>query len=123
MNIIFNHAITNVRVHPKLEAWYTSYKLIHNYKRRIGYKFLLIPIYEKIPKAIIKGFWPEEFVCSADEFNHSKIYLDGETFYYKPHCTLWLNNKSNQEIFFDTVEDLNKYVDNLISMAPHIICE
>lgn len=123
MNILFNHAISNIRVYPKREAWDTSYKLVHNFKLRVGYKFLIIPTYKKIPKAVIKGFWHEDFVCSADDFNHPKIYLVDETFYYKPHCTLFLNNKSYQDVFFNTVEDLNKYVEDLISKAPHIICE
>jgi len=34
-----------------------------------------------------------------------------------------LNNNSYQDVFFNTVEDLNKYVDDLIAKAPHIICE
>ena len=122
MNIIFNHAISNIRVYPKVEDWLTNYKVVNDFKLRVGYKFFVIPVYKVIPKAVVRG-WNREFVCDANEFKHDRLFIEDDKFYYRPHCIISLNNKSHQDVYFDSVEDLDKYVSDLILKAPHIICK
>jgi hypothetical protein len=119
-NIIFNHAISNIRVYPKVEDWLTNYKVVNDFKLRVGYKFFIIPVYKIIPKAVVRGLaW--EFVCDTNEFKHDRLFIEDDKFYYRPHCTIFLNNKSHQDVYFDSVEELNSYVDEIKSKAPHII--
>lgn len=122
-NIIFNHAISNIRVYPKIIDWESSYRLVTNFKLRTGYKFLVIPVYKNIPKAITKGWLSEDFVCDANEFKHNRLFIEDDIIYVRPHCTIFLNNKSYQDVYFDTVDELNSYVDEIKSKAPHIIVE
>jgi hypothetical protein len=127
MNIIFNHSISNVRVFPKNEKWNTSLIVLNNFKRKIGTKYLIIPIYEIVPNAVIDehaGF-SGEYYCTVEEFNQTseKCYIEDDTIYYKPYCTIFYNNKGHEDIFFETVEELNLYVGELKTIGPHIIVE
>jgi hypothetical protein len=127
MNIIFNNAISNIRVLPKNENWNTNLIVLNNFKRKIGTKYLVIPIYEIVPNAVIDehaGF-SGEYYCTVEEFNQTseKSYIEGNTIYYKPHCTIFFGTKGYQDVFFKTIEELNLYVDKLKSVGPHIIID
>jgi hypothetical protein len=127
MNIIFNNAISNVRVFPKNEKWNTSLIVLNNFKRKIGTKYLIIPIYEIVPNAVIDEYasFSGEFYCTVEEFNQTseKCYIEDYTIYYKPYCTIFFGIKGHEDIFFETVEELNLYVDELKTIGPHIIVE
>jgi hypothetical protein len=127
MNIIFNNAISNIRVLPKNENWNTNLIVLNNFKRKIGTKYLVIPIYEIVPNAVIDkhASFSGEYYCTVEEFNQTseKSYIEGNTIYYKPHCTIFFGTKGYQDVFFKTIEELNLYVDKLKSVGPHIIID
>ena len=114
MNIIFNNAISNIIV-------------LNNFKRKIGTKYLVIPIYEIVPNAVIDehaGF-SGEYYCTVEEFNQTseKSYIEDNKIYYKPHCTIFFGMKGYQDVYFKTVEELNNYVEDLKKLGSHIIIE
>ena len=127
MNIIFNNAISNVRVFPKNKDFNTGLKVVNNYKRKIGTKYLVIPIYEIVPNAVVDrwaGFEPG-YYSTVEEFNQTseKCYIEDNTIYYKPHCTIFFGIKGYQDVYFKTVEELNNYVEDLKKLGSHIIIE
>jgi hypothetical protein len=121
MNIIFNSAISNVRVYPKIKNYDLSYEIKKNFKIVVGRKFFIIPIFKNIPNAVV-DYWGNKFISSVEDFKGVKSFIEDDTFYYKPHCKIFFGN-GNQEVFFETVEGLNKYVDDLKIFAPHIVIE
>ena len=123
MNILYVHGITRVSVHKKIEDWQRNFKLVSNFKRRVGYKFLIFPIYENLGESVLRGWWSEEFYSTAKDFKHSKIFLENGKFYHKPHCSIYMNDKSNKDVYFNTVEELEKYIYELKAFAPNIIIE
>lgn len=56
-----------------------------------------------------------------EEVDWKNSYHEDDVIYYKPHCVIHTADKNNQEIYFETVEELDKYVDELKAQAPHII--
>jgi hypothetical protein len=121
MNIIFNSAISNVRVYSKIENYDISYEVKKNFKVVVGRKFLIIPIFKTIPNAVV-NHWNNKFICSVEDFKGVKSFIEDDTIYYKPHCKIFFGNGS-QEIFFETIEELDKYVNDLKIFAPHIVIE
>jgi hypothetical protein len=127
MAILFNHAITRVNVHPKYKPlrFECSLSIERDFKKKIGVKYWFFPIYEIIPAAVVRnaGLFHDydEFVCELKDFESEYYYFgEDDVLYEKPHCTICMSDKSSKEIHFDTVEELNAYVDELKSKAPHI---
>lgn len=127
MNIIFHRAISNVRVYPKSENWDLNWhhKVVYNYKRKIGRKFLFFPIYEIHDKGVVEegAFSDNKFYTMEEVSKWKKTYIENDKFYLKPHCTIFYGHKGSQDIFFETVEELNKYVDDIKNHGTHIIIE
>ena len=131
MKILYTNAISEVFVKPK-SSFIPNRSIVRNYKKRIGRKFLFIPIYEIIPEAVI-NWWDDEFVCTVDEFNEKKgrgytflcknenSFIENENFYLYPHCVIVMNNGSKHSVFFDTVEELDEYIKDLKLNGNHII--
>lgn len=118
MNILFNKAISEVAIYPK--------RVVHNtYDIRKSVIFIdsfilfIIPVFKKISNAVVTEYG-RRYICKADEFTHEKMYLENGIFYFKPHCEIILNTKKRHSVFFDTIEELNIYIENLTSSAPHI---
>ena len=125
MNIIFHKAISNVRVYPKSENWDLNWhhKVVYNYKRKIGKKFLFFPIYEIHDKGVVEegAFSDNKFYTMEEVSKWEKTYIEDDKFYLKPHCTIFYGHKGAQDIFFEAVEELNKYVDDLKNHGTHIV--
>lgn len=125
MNIIFHRAISNVRVHPKSENWDLNWhhKVVYNYKRKIGRKFLFFQTYEIHDKGVIEEgpFSDNKFYTMEEVSTWKNTYIENDKFYLKPHCCIFFGGKGREDIFFETVEELNKYVDELKNNGPHII--
>jgi hypothetical protein len=85
---------------------------------------LILPVYEIIPVAVVRtsGLWEDRqgFVCELKDFKSEYYYFESDVLYEKPHCTICMNDKSSKQIHFGTVGELNAYVDELKSKAPHI---
>ena len=132
MKILYTNAISEVFVKPK-STFMVNKSIVRNYKKRIGRKFLFIPIYEIIPEAVF-NWWDDECVFTVDEFNEKRgrgyvgiflkneeVLIENETFYLYPHCTIVMNNGSQHSVFFDTVEQLDEYVKELKLNGNHIV--
>lgn len=126
MAILFNHAITRIGVHPNYQPnrFECSLTLVENFKKRVGTKYWIFPIYEIIPQAVVrsKGLFSDrcEFVCELKDFKSKYYYFKDGQIYEKPHCTIHMNDKSSRKVHFETVDELNAYVEDLKSKAPHI---
>ncbi len=123
MEIAYIHGITKIRVFKKPIYSGCSYSVKENYKRRIGRKYLIFPIYETIELAVVYSNWGEKYVYRPSEFDNKKIFLEDKILYYYPHCTIYFNNQSSRDVFFKTQDELYKYVQNLRDQAPHLIIE
>jgi hypothetical protein len=122
MRIVFSSNITEVVIFgEKALRWDTSL-ILRKGKRKIGTKFLIFPIYEQIEGLFYR--YSEEYWGTIEEYNKSYsnrfVTPDGK-FYYKPHCRIHMNNGQYNEVFFETVEELNEYVNELKTLASHII--
>jgi hypothetical protein len=120
--VVFTNNISLVKLYPSLHCWF-EYKIAENYKLKVGRTWWGLPIYEIIPKAVTTsaGLFAQEYVCPANEFKHARYMVKGDEMYYKPHCELWLNNGKYKSVFFDTVAELEAYIADLVSKAPHVI--
>ncbi len=124
--IIFNSNIARVAIHKKYRPNSFECSLVcrENYKKRVGRKFLFFPVYEIVPQAVINrgGVFDatEELVCELKDFKSDYYYFEDGVLYEKPHCTIYMNDGSNREVHFDTVDELMKLVEDLKSQAPHI---
>ena len=127
MAILFNHSITRVNVHPKYKPhrFECSLSIVRDFKHKVGRKYLFFPVYEIIPIAVVRtsGLFEDRqgFVCELKDFKSEYYYFgEDDVLYEKPHCTICMNDKSTKQVHFGTVEELNSYVDELKSKAPHI---
>jgi hypothetical protein len=126
MAILFNHAITRVNVFPKYKPFRfeCSLSIERDFKKKIGVKYWFLPVYEIIPVAVVRnaGLFDDrkELVCELKDFKSDHHYFEDDVLYKKPHCTICMSDKSHKDVYFDTVEELNAYVDELKSKAPHI---
>ena len=122
MKIIFNQNICRVNVYEKLEDYIGTF-VVTTGKRKIGYRFKIFPQYEKIEGVFY--WWHEDFYSSIEEFNkkQKRKYVEDKKIYYKPHCVIVTNDGNKEEVFFETKEELNSYVDKLKSFSSHITIE
>ena len=125
--IIFNSNISKVNVFPKYRPNCFESRLAYrkDFKKRVGTKFLIFPVYEIVPHAVIRevGLFDttEEFVCELKDFKSDYYYFEDGVLYEKPHCTIYMNDRSSKDVHFESVEVLNSYVEEIKSKAPHII--
>lgn len=121
--IIFTNNITQIEIQLKNKPWNPKYFIKKNYKNRIGYKHLVFPVYEIIKEAVIhKGFSENYFACELDKFNEyqKNQYFEDGILYDKPHCIIYLTDGNRQTIYFDTNNELDKYVTELKNANKHI---
>jgi hypothetical protein len=116
MKILFNNNISEVRVYEK-SLHRSGYEITWG-KILVGRKFGIVPIFKKVYGLFS---WHEYIGTIEDYCKDNKMYFENGEFYYKPFCQIWLNNGKCHELFFDTVEELSNYVDELKLLAPHII--
>lgn len=122
MEILFNHAFTRVLVYPKKGYHGLSLFIKKDYRNLVGRKFWIFPGYEKIEYAVLTT-WPERFVCSVEDYEDDEKYIENNIIYYKPHCTIIMNDKSARSVIFDTPEELENYVSELKGGIPHLVIE
>jgi hypothetical protein len=124
--IIFNSNIARVTIFRKRSPhkFECSLKLVENFKKKVGRKFLFFPVYEIIQEAVVNtgGVFSDtrEFVCELKDYKSDYYYFEDGVLYEKPHCVIHTNDKHSKEVHFETVEELEKFVDELKSKAPHI---
>lgn len=120
--IIFNSNITRVSVYPKYRIKNGRYRIERNYKNKIGQKFLIFPVYEIIKAAVIYRGWSSDILVSKlEDFVSDEFYFEDDLIYEKPNCVIFMNDKSSHTKYFETVDELNAYIDELKKNASHII--
>ncbi len=122
MLVVFNHAISTIKLYPKKELRSSFLRVVADYKRFVGYKYWIIPIWEKMDYAVIDG-WPDRFLCKPEDYSYSETYIENNKIYYNPYCIISTNDGKQTRVMFETTEELNSYVEDLKSQAPHIIIE
>lgn len=116
--IIFNRSICKITIHPKSEY---HDREVREFKKRIGWKWEGIipkPIYEQTLYVI--KWWSGEIVSKVEDYTHKFSYVEETRIYYKPHCCIYLVDQSKEEVYFETKDELEKYVKDLVSKEPHI---
>ena len=59
-------------------------------------------------------------ISSLDEYKEKNAYVENGKVYYYPHCTIYLMDESKKDVYFETVEEMEAYITELASSAPHI---
>lgn len=119
-NIIFTNSIKNVRVYKKCRLWDTNYKVHKQFKRKIGRKYLIFPVYDIVENVVVKtnGLFDtqEEYHSTVDEYNKTSkySYIENDIIYEKPHCRIWFGDKSYEEKYFDSVAELDDFIETYI---------
>jgi len=107
--IIFNHGIVSIHVIKKGQNHYWDV-----ITKEVGSLFGT-----KTEKKFIRYLWNKPIPIEDAKLN--KSYIENDVVYYKPHCIINMANRSTKEIYFETDEELTKYVNELKEKAPHII--
>ena len=122
MKIILNNSITKVIVYKKCVDQYSNLSIENNFKRKIGRKWFIFPVYEIIPSAVVKYGWSnKEFICSVENFKNDKRYIENGEIYFLPHCTFHMNDGSKEDMYFQTEENLLLYIKQITKENKHII--
>lgn len=122
MEILFLQSLTKVRVYPKVKDYDIKFVIRKNYKKRIGRKFLFFPVYEAPHDAVVK-WWSGDYFCPVSKFKHKELFIEDGELFRKPHCRIFMNDKSYKDVYFETIEELDKYVEKLKSMSDTITFE
>ncbi len=111
MEVIFNHAITRIYVKKKkTNHWYTIVT------KKVG------PLFgKKVEKKFVKQ--PFHSLLPLDELSWTNSYVEDDVVYWKPYCIICTSDKRENEIYFETEQELYKYVDDLKEKAPHIVIQ
>lgn len=111
--ILFNNNITRIGVYPKSRACRFT---IEPSLRLVGIKYGFIPIFKIIDCVHRWG----EFYSRIEDFKVKKYFIDDNDVFYKPHCIIFMNDQTQHEVFFETIDELTEYVKELKSKAPNI---
>jgi hypothetical protein len=107
--IIFNHGIVSISVRKKSQNLYWDVVT-----KKVG------PLFgPKLEKKFLRYLWDKPI--PIEDVKLTRTYVENDRVYYKPHCVIYMANRSNEEVYFETDEELTKYVDKLKEKAPHII--
>ena len=107
--VIFHHGIIRIIVREKQR--YNYAKII---TQRVG------PLFgKKTEKKFYKELWSSPVPIEEVELNNG--YIDGDSIYWYPNCVIKMSDGGEKCVYFKTVADLEKFVDELKSKAPHII--
>jgi len=124
MKILFGQGIVRAKVHIKKEvdSYECSHRVVRNYKRRIGYKFLIFPIYEIIEAAVVRDGWSSvEYYCDLKDYVRNDYYFENDILYSYPYCYIELMNGKYEEVYFKNEELLKEFVERLKAFGAHII--
>jgi hypothetical protein len=118
MKVLFNKNISQINVYEKSRHF--GDLVFSTGKRRIGTKWGIFPIYETIEGLF--NHWSEEYWGTVEEYNaKGNTYFEDGKFYKRPHCIIHTNSGKENTIYFGTTNELLQYVDELKSLAPHVI--
>ena len=93
------------------DAYYIGKK-----KKRIGFKYLIIPVYEEFDAV----FCYYEYLCKIEDFNKENRYIKDGEIYYNPHIRICLTDGSRRDVYFKNEDELNSYINELIKSNKHI---
>jgi hypothetical protein len=119
MESIYVHGITKISKFPKIEDWDVNFKIVSNFKKKVGRRYLFFPVYEDLGESVVT-WWTENFVSTTKEFKHSKLFIEDGKFYHKPHISIYMNNKSRKDIYFNSIEEMDAKYRELRNLAPNV---
>lgn len=122
MEIIYNHAITRVVAYPKIADYSLNFSIVNDYKKVVGRKLLIFPIYSAPHDAIVK-WWSGDYYCAVIDFKHHELFVENGILFRKPHYRIFLSDKSHKDVYFETVDELNKAIEEFKVIAPNLIFE
>lgn len=125
MKILFGQGIVRVKAHVKREvdSWECSHRVVRNFKKQIGTKFLFRPIYEIVEAAVVKvDIWGDlHFYCDLKDYNRKDYYFENDILYAYPYCCIELTSGKFEEVYFKDEEQLKEFVERLKQFGDHII--
>ncbi len=112
--ILFKNNITRLSVQPKHEVRNSR---IGTKRKRVGFKYGFIPVYEKKPALYHWG----EFRCFIEDFNEPNQYIEDDKVYYQPHVDIYMNDRTySSTVYFKTVEEMEDYANQILKDNPYI---
>jgi hypothetical protein len=118
MKVLFNKNISQINVYEKSQHY--SDLVFKRGKRQIGTKWGIFPIYEMVEGLFY--YWDDEYWGTIEEYNSKgETYFEGGVFYQRPHCVIYTTGGQSNKVYFKTTNELLEYVDELKSLAPHVI--
>jgi hypothetical protein len=111
--IIFTNHITKIYKNVKFEEY--GFR-IGKKKKRVGWKYLIIPVYEKFDAVF--HYW--DFECLVEDFNFENRFIEGDRVFRDPYITIYLSDGNYERVWFKTEEELDDYVSDLIRTNPTI---
>jgi hypothetical protein len=120
MKILFTNNISEVYVHEKTGVWDKELS-VKNGRRKVGTILGIFPKYERFYG--VYHWWNNEYWGTVEEYNERPIdnFIEGDRFFYKPHCIIVSNSGERNKVIFETVELLLSYVEDLKKIGDHII--
>ena len=124
MKVIFTNNIVSVNVVEKSRHHaFVSGCEYRTKLRCIRYKWGFIPVEFKN----VEGFYcvfSGEFRGTMDDYiREHEVYLENGTLYTKPFCRVNTCNGGYDDVYFNTVDELRVYVENLKKFGDHIIID
>ena len=112
--ILFKNNITRLLINPKYEV--RNYR-IGLRKKRVGFKYGFIPVYEKKPAVFYYG----DFECFVEDYENQHQYIEDDKVYMVPHVDIYMNDRTySSTVYFKTVEEMQDYANEIVKDNPYI---
>jgi hypothetical protein len=108
--IVFKNQIARLVVKPERKVENPDYKIVENYRVKVGVYLLFFPVYQTLQRAVLydRFFSGWGYLCTPEEFNSSgrEYRFKGDVLYRKPKCEIWTTDGKCTDRFFETDEEM-----------------
>ena len=111
--LAFVHGISRVNAFPKFHDWEYSVQEV-----KISSGFLGLG---KSEKKLCVGSWGDW--TPVDEWKSSNRYVEEGKVYMNPHADIHYVDGKRTTKYFDTVDELTEFIDQIKALAPSLIIE
>lgn len=124
MKVVFTNNIVSVTVVEKSRHHaYLSGCDFKSKLRCVRYKWGFIPVEFKNVEGFY-GVFSGEFRGTMDDYiRRHEVYFENGELYTKPFCKVSMCDGSYEYLYFDTVDELRDYVENLKKLGDHILID
>lgn len=109
--IAYIHGISRVNVFPKYKEWERQ---IREVTFRSGFLWL-----KKTTKLCVCS-WASDTPVDEWIAERPRYYIEDNELFIKPHVTIIYVDGKWRDEFFETLDELNTYVDQIKAAAPHL---